>query len=362
MPDHHDFDERPLRAALAALGGESLRRARRGGRSSDRFGGARRTPQAGIRHSLNETAVALTSAGRPARPRFGALLVTATTATAAVALAVAGCGSSGVPSDPVRGGSRPVPSLTSPRAVIWAVGDGANGSDPARAVAARIAAGRVDRLLYLGDVYPHGTRTDFARNYATTYGPLAAKTAPTPGNHDWRNSATGYDPYWRRALRRPPSDWYAFRAAGWQLLSLNSEAPHDHGSAQERWLRARLRAPGTCRIAFWHRPRYSAGTHHGDQPDMTALWNDLRGHAAIVIAGHEHDMQRLKPIDGITELISGAGGNSHYAVRADDTRLAFANDRDDGALRLTLRPGAAAYAFIAADGRLLDRGTITCRT
>ena len=94
---------------------------------------------------------------------------------------------------------------------------------------------------------------------------------------------------------------------------------------------------------------------------MAALWNDLRGRAAIALAGHEHDMQRFRPIDGITEFVAGAGGKSHYAARAGEHRLAFANDRDDGALRLTLRPGSAAYAFVAADGRVLDRGTIRCR-
>jgi calcineurin-like phosphoesterase family protein len=297
--------------------------------------------------------------GRPAL-RFRLKYARVLTAALLAAAAAAGCGS-GAPADPVRGGAPMVDSLTARRAVIWAVGDGADGGAAGRAVAARIAAGRVDRLLYLGDVYPSGTRTDFARNYATTYGPLASKTAPTPGNHDWPNSAGGYDVYWRRALHRTASDWYAFRAAGWQLLSLNSEAPHARGSAQERWLRARLRAPGTCRIAFWHRPRYSAGAVHGDQQDMAALWNDLRGHAVIVLGGHDHDMQRFKPIDGMTQFVSGAGGRSHYRVRSDDSRLAFGNDRDYGALRMILRPGVARYAFIAADGRVLDRGTIGCR-
>ena len=282
-------------------------------------------------------------------------------AVAAAVLLLGGCGSGERPADPVRGGGAgPVAPVRRAPAVIWAVGDGAAGSAAGRAVAARIAAGPVDRLLYLGDVYPSGTSGDFAGNYETTYGRLAAKTAPTPGNHDWPNSATGYDPYWQRALGHRPPDWYAFRAGGWTLLSLNSEAPHDRGSAQERWLREQLRAPGTCRLAYWHRPRFSAGTVHGDQPDMAPLWDALRGHAAIVLAGHEHDMQRFEPIDGITEFVSGAGGASHYPVRPDD-RVAFANDRDYGALRLTLRPGAAAYAFVTTSGRVLDRGTVTCR-
>jgi hypothetical protein len=47
-------------------------------------------------------------------------------------------------------------STAGDRAVLWAVGDGADGGDRATAVAARIATGRVDRLLYLGDVYGTG--------------------------------------------------------------------------------------------------------------------------------------------------------------------------------------------------------------
>ena len=95
-------------------------------------------------------------------------------------------------------------------------------------------------------------------------------------------------------------------------------------------------------------------------PDMAPLWNDLRGHATIVLAGHEHDMQRFKPIDGITEFVSGAGGDGHYSLKRTG-RLAFGNARDYGALRLALRPGAATYAFVTTGGRVLDSGTLRCR-
>lgn len=258
------------------------------------------------------------------------------------------------------GGFPFVRSVRGERAVVWAVGDGANGSTEARAVAARIATGPVDRLLYLGDVYEDGTSQEFRDNYATTYGRLARVTAPTSGNHDEPNEASGYDPYWRAALGAVPADWYAFRAGGWKVISLDSEDPHDTSSAQHRWLQSQLRAPGTCRIAFWHRARFSADTQHGDQEDMAPLWDALRGHAAIVLAGHAHDMQRFRPIDGITQFVSGAGGDELYPLRRD-ARLAFGDDRTYGALRLRLRPGAAAYAFVAVNGRILDSGTVRCR-
>jgi 3',5'-cyclic AMP phosphodiesterase CpdA len=260
----------------------------------------------------------------------------------------------------VSGGSAFVRSVRDDRAVLWAVGDGANGSAAAKAVAARIARAPVDRLLYLGDVYEKGTAREFRDNYATTYGRLARVTAPTSGNHDEPNEASGYDPYWRRVLGVAAADWYAFRAAGWQIISLDSEDPHDTGSSQYHWLRSQLRAPGTCRIAFWHRARFSADTHHGDQEDMAPLWDALRGHAAILVAGHAHDMQRFRPVDGLTHFVSGAGGDELYPLRGD-ARLAFGDDRTYGALRLRLRPGAAAYAFVAADGRVLDSGTVRCR-
>ena len=269
-------------------------------------------------------------------------------------------GRSAPPPEPVPNrafGSAPAPERP---ATVWAVGDGADGGRDAKAVARRIAAGRPDRLLYLGDVYPDGDRSAYARHYAPVYGSLARRTAPTPGNHEWPQHPEGYDRYWRTVTGAPTPPWYALRLGGWQLLSLNSEAPHGPGSEQLRWLRRRLRAPGTCRVAFWHRPRFSAG-RHGDQEDIAPLWNALRGHAALVLSGHDHDLQRLRPIDGLVELIAGAGGHGHYELDEGDPRLAFANDDTYGALRLDLRPGHATARFVAADGRTLDTSAVSCR-
>jgi len=264
------------------------------------------------------------------------------------------------PPPPGVGGFQFVSSVAGQGGAIWAVGDG-EANDAGRAVADRIASAPFDRLLYLGDVYGSETAAEFARNYTPTYGRFARRTAPTPGNHDWPNHETGYDPYWRKALGRGrAAAWYSFNAGGWRILSLNSEADHSARSPQGRWLRSELRKPGTCRIAFWHRPRFSAG-RHGDQADVAPLWKALRGRATIVLNGHDHGMQRMRPVGGITAFVSAAGGRSHYGVDRDDGRLAFSDDKTYGALRLVLRRGSAAFAFVAADGRVLDSGTIGCR-
>ncbi|MEA2129517.1 MAG: hypothetical protein QOJ85_2408, partial [Solirubrobacteraceae bacterium] len=188
---------------------------------------------------------------------------------------------------------------------------------------------------------------------------LDPRTAPTPGNHEWPQRGVGYEPYWRKVFGKTPPAYYSFTIGGWQLLSLNSQAPHGRGSAQVRWLARQVARPGTCRLAFWHRPRYSIG-HHGDQPDVAPLWAALRGHAVLVVSGHDHNMQRFRPVGGITQVVSGAGGHGRYGLHRE-TRLVFGDDADYGALRIDLRPGRARLRFVTSTGKVLDDSAVRCR-
>lgn len=269
-----------------------------------------------------------------------------------LALAGAGCG-----------GDEELPQTRSPApdsAVVWAFGDMHAAHPDAPKVVGQAREPARGRVLYTGDVYPEGTAEDFRTNFDAVYAPLARRTLPTPGNHEWGNRAVGYYPYWSRARGVRQRPFYSVRIGGWEILSLNSESGTRPGSAQLRWLRGRLRRPGTCRIAFWHRPRFSAGTEHGDDPAVAPLWDALRGRARIVVAGHDHNLQRLRAKDGITQFVSGAGGARSYGVDREDPRLVFGADDRLGALRLELRPGEARHVFVDLEGRELDRGRIAC--
>jgi hypothetical protein len=246
-----------------------------------------------------------------------------------------------------------------PRAgsIVWAVGDGGNGSDEARTLEHVIAGDNPRRVLYLGDVYERGTATDFRERFETVYGPLAARMDPTPGNHDWPNHATGYDPYWRKVKGRALAHHYAFSVAGWRIISLNSETPGDR--AQLRFLRREVKGR-RCVLAFMHRPRFNAGLHRSQERDVQPIWRALRGHARLLLSGHDHDLQRFKRIEGTTQLVVGAGGRERYPVNGADPRLAYSNDRVDGALRMQLQPGVAHLRIVRADGRVLDRSTVHC--
>lgn len=256
-----------------------------------------------------------------------------------------------------------VPSVRERVAELWAVGDGADGGGTARELGARIAAEEPDRFLYLGDVYEDGTYPEFLANYRSVYGALDRIAAPTVGNHEWDLRREGYLRYWREAKGRRAPLWYGFRAAGWQVLSLASEAPAGPRSRQHRWLERRLGKRtklGNCRVAFWHRPRFSAGPS-GDHPDLEPLRRLLEGRARVLIAGHDHDMQRHRPQAGLTQFVAGSGGHNFRGLDMSDPRLAFARDFTAGALRLRLRRERLAAAFVSSDGSVLDRRRIRCR-
>jgi hypothetical protein len=249
-----------------------------------------------------------------------------------------------------------IQSVEGDTAEIWAVGD----ADPPQAgrVAQLIRRTDPDRILYLGDVYPRGTRADF-RRWERPWGALVERMAPTPGNHDWPNANKGYDPYWRGVTGELPPTFYSFNAGGWQILQVNSEQSSRRPVV--RWLRDQVESGGNCRIAFWHRPRYTAGHHKGGDARATAYWEAIEGRARIIVNGHDHNLQRMREQDGIVEFISGAGGRRLYPVNERNRRLAFSDDRHYGALRLSLLPGEARWQFVSARGQRLDSGTLRCR-
>ena len=89
-------------------------------------------------------------------------------------------------------------------------------------------------------------RREFRRWYHPRFGSLAGITLPTHGNHEWGNRFKGYYRYWagRKGRNQPP--WSKRTIAGWQILDLNSQAPHGAGSPQVDWLEHARRRRATA--------------------------------------------------------------------------------------------------------------------
>ena len=138
-----------------------------------------------------------------------------------------------------------------------------------------------DAVLTLGDhQYPSGTLADFEAMYAKSWGAYRDITFPVPGNHEYGTpGARGYFAYFGDRAGEPDKGYYSYDLGAWHLVALNSECQHVGGCGesdpQATWLRQDLAAhPRKCVLAYWHRPRFSSGTH-GNSLDQDALWRIL---------------------------------------------------------------------------------------
>lgn len=248
-------------------------------------------------------------------------------------------------------------------ATIWAVGDGGDVLSNDDALADRIESmGPFDKFLYLGDIYETGTPEEWANYYGPSFGRFKSISAPTPGNHEWANRATGYDPYWGSLAPQPNGGrYYSFDLAGWHIVSLNSETSASATSPQSTWLRQDLaRYPGTCTLAFWHKPRYTATANFYGDTNVEGLWTELANHAVVVLNGHHHNYERIKPDRGITQIIAGAGGHLFHSVNKSSPLLEAYQDTKYGALRAELGYGRMDYRYVTSDGNVTDSGSIPC--
>jgi hypothetical protein len=250
------------------------------------------------------------------------------------------------------------------------VGDIASCDVSADEQVAELAGRLAGTIALLGDnAYPDGSSTDYATCFDPDWGALRDRLRPVPGNHDYEtNDAAGYFSYFGGAAGTTGQGWRSYDVGAWHVIALNSECGAiggcGSGSSELAWLVADLAEhPAACTLAYWHHPRYSSG-QHGDNDMTAALWAALSDAGAdLVLSGHDHDYERMAPVDGLRSFVIGTGGRSLYdwpggpgpftEVRANDTY---------GLLELTLRATDYSWRFVpASGGSFTDSGSASCQ-
>jgi len=121
-------------------------------------------------------------------------------------------------------------------------------------------------------------------------------------------------------------------------------------------------------LAFWHKPRWTAG-RYDNLDESVALYEILyRGGAEVVLTGHDHNYQRYRPLDasgardparGLRQFVVGTGGRAPYPLRPDPRRVTGSTSW--GVLRLTLKPRSYLWRFLSVAGEsYVDAGSGTC--
>ncbi len=270
------------------------------------------------------------------------------------------------------------PAPTGPDRVITAAGDIADPdpTDATRATAELVTVIDPNVALTLGDnQYPEGELSDYTSGYGSSWGAFLDRTRPAIGNHEYGSSPTA-DGYFAYFGARSPGNYYSFELGAWHLISLDSNCDQvggcTPGTAQYEWLRADLAAnDAACTLAYWHHPRWSSGTEHGNSeqvaPFVDLLYDDG---ADVILSGHEHNYERYAPQDpegsldadrGIVQFVVGTGGHSLYELGPPDENSLVQDDSTYGVLRMILRPGSYDFSFEPVlDGTFTDSGSGRC--
>jgi acid phosphatase type 7 len=267
-----------------------------------------------------------------------------------------------------------------PVAVLVGAGDIASCDDLAGAQATANLLDKIAGTVFAaGDLaYPDGTDEQFEKCYGPTWGRFKERTRPAPGNHEYHSDgASGYVRYFGAAAGDPKKEYYSYELGAWHIIVLNSQCVEvggcGAGSAQEQWLRQDLSAhPTKCTLAYWHKPLFSSGAAHGNDPEVKPLWDALyAANADVVINGHDHDYERFLPQDplgksdpqrGIREFVVGTGGKNSHRIFASPKPNSEVRQADTfGVLKLMLHPTSYDWEFVPEAGKTFtDSGTGAC--
>lgn len=184
--------------------------------------------------------------------------------------------------------------------------------------------------LMMGDnMYGGEKAADYKAKFEDVYKPLLdnkVKFYASLGNHDESNQR------FYEHFNMNGEEYYNFKKGNVSFYALNSNYMD---KKQLAWLEEKLKGDASdWKVAFFHHPPYSSGGAHGSSSSLREVVEPifLKYGVNVVLAGHEHFYERVKPQKGVYYFISGAGGklrsgdvkdNSPLTEKAFDTDLSF---------------------------------------
>jgi hypothetical protein len=255
--------------------------------------------------------------------------------------------------------TRPAVSKDSVRFLV--VGDSGTGDSAQRDVAAQMwkshAVFPYEFAIMVGDnLYGAERPQDYAKKFEIPFKPILDANIPfyaSLGNHDDPNQRF-YKPFNMGGQR-----FYSFRKKDVQFFAHDSNYMDKD---QQRWLEEELsKSNAKWKIPFFHHPIYSSGGRHGSEVDLRAIVEPLflKYGVSVVIAGHEHFYERLKPQKGIYYFTAGGSAKLRSGDIVVGALTAKGFDSDRSFLLVEIEGDLMHFQAISRAGRVVDSGTIT---
>jgi hypothetical protein len=242
-------------------------------------------------------------------------------------------------------------------AVIGDSGTGRKGQyDVGRLMAAYHAKFPFDFVLMLGDnIYGHETPSGFSRKFEDPYKPLldtGVKFYASLGNHDDSNERF-YKPFNMGGKR-----YYNFKNGNVAFFALDSNYMDPE---QLDWLQKQLPdSRSSWKVCFFHHPLYSHARFHGADTDLRALLEPLfeKYGVDMVLAGHDHVYERLKPHNGINYFVLGSAGELRPGGLKPSPDTAKGFDADHAFMLVEIAGEELYFQVISRTGQTVDSGTL----
>jgi 3',5'-cyclic AMP phosphodiesterase CpdA len=241
------------------------------------------------------------------------------------------------------------------------IGDSGQPGDGQDAVAAQMAAFRArfpfELVLMTGDnLYGRERPHDYEKKFSIPYKPLidaGVKFYASLGNHDDDGQAQ------YKLFNMNGNKYYSFKPKnGVRFFALDSNYVDDK---QLDWLAKELAASGSdWKIAFFHHPLYSSGETHGSADAQRELLEPLfvKHGVDVVISGHEHFYERIKPQKGVTYFIVGSSSKLRRGDLRKSSLTAYGNDSTYAFMLAEIDGDDMHFQTINGKGVTLDSGSI----
>jgi len=251
------------------------------------------------------------------------------------------------------------------------IGDSGRGDQAQAEVAHQMIAWR-DRfpfefVVMLGDnIYPPHDANDFSTKFEQPYRPLldAGVTFHAAiGNHDL-DLELNYGPFnmgGRRyyTFRRNEQRLEGLAGAGVRFFVLDSRALDPD---QLAWLRDELSRSGTdWKICYLHHPIYTSGRYTTAARLLRLALEPIliNGDVDVVLSGHEHFYERVRPQHGISYFISGGAGSLRKAdIGRPSAIMARGFDTDFHFMMMEISGDTLYFQAISRTGETIDAGEI----
>jgi predicted MPP superfamily phosphohydrolase len=212
-------------------------------------------------------------------------------------------------------------------------------------------------VLMMGDnMYGGEGPKDFEEKFSDVYKPLLdgkVKFYAALGNHDLALQAN-YEHF-----NMNGKEYYRFKKGNVAFYALNSNYMD---KKQLQWLQDQLRLDTSeWKVCFLHHAPYSSAKSHGSDNNLREALEPLfvQYGVNVVLTGHDHVYERVKPQQGIYYFVSGAAGKLRKGdIKRPSPLTDKAYDQDLHFMLFEVVDDQMYFQTISRTGQTIDTGVM----